>query len=218
MNSFEREHRQMLEAHLKARDINDRRVLKAMAKVPRHEFVEPTLRELSYEDNPLPIGEGQTISQPYIVAYMCQAARLKESDRVLEVGLGCGYEAAVLAEIVQKVFAIEILPALYTQAVDTLARLNYKNIETKLGDGYEGWPEMAPFQAILMAAATEELPAPLLRQLDLGGRLIYPRGKPQGVQELVRLTKGKKGVDLEVLTQVRFVPMTGRAELEGVKS
>jgi len=201
---------QMIEEQLIKRNIKDNRVLDVMRKVPRHEFVPLLMRPLSYSDRPLSIGNGQTISQPYIVAYMTEAAMLKPSDRVLEIGTGSGYQAAVLAEICKSVYSIEILKNLGEKAKKLLVKLGYKNISFRIGDGYQGWPEKAPFDAILVTAAPNHIPKPLLNQLKIGGRMILPVG--DRAQELIRITKTKTGTKKETLFPVRFVPMTGEAE------
>ncbi|MFB3906469.1 MAG: protein-L-isoaspartate(D-aspartate) O-methyltransferase, partial [Acidobacteriota bacterium] len=166
----------MVEAQLKARGIHNPRVLKAMGKVPRHEFIPLRLREYAYYDSPLPIGDGQTISQPYIVALMTELAAPQRDDRVLEIGTGSGYQAAILAELAGEVYTVEILPSLAERAQATLERLNYKNVHVRAGDGYQGWPERAPFAAILVTAAAERIPQPLLNQLAENGKLIIPVG------------------------------------------
>ncbi len=199
----------MVERQLKPRGIADERVLAAMLKVPRHEFVLPEYLGRAYNDSALPIDEGQTISQPYIVALMTESARLTPEDRVLEVGTGSGYQAAVLAEIVREVFTIEISGTLARQAKDRLERLGYANVNARPGDGYLGWPEAAPFNAILITAAAPRVPEPLMAQLRDGGRLVMPLGNNPLSQELVVLTKTGSGVEREVIAGVVFVPMTG---------
>gem|GEM_PF-912409 len=166
----------MVERQIKDRGIADKKVLETMAKVERHLFVPEGLREAAYEDTPLPIGDGQTISQPYIVAYMTEAARLGPSDRVLEIGTGSGYQAAVLAEIVKEVYTIEILKPLADSAGARLKELGYENIDLRRGDGYKGWPEQAPFDAIIVTAAPPEIPEDLVDQLKVGGRMVVPVG------------------------------------------
>ncbi|NOZ19715.1 MAG: protein-L-isoaspartate(D-aspartate) O-methyltransferase [Planctomycetes bacterium] len=195
--------------------IKDKRVIEAMRKVPRHKLVPLDMRPHAYEDRPLPIGEGQTISQPYIVALMTQLLDLKGGEKVLEVGTGSGYQAAVLAEIVGHVYTIEIVEPLAKRAEKDLKELGYKNITVKCGDGYQGWKEHAPFDAVIVTAAPEHVPQPLIDQLKEGGRLVIPVG-PQWVgQDIVRLTKTKDGVKEEKVLAVRFVPMTGEAEKKG---
>jgi protein-L-isoaspartate(D-aspartate) O-methyltransferase len=199
----------MVREQIAARDVEDPFVLAAMRKVPRHELVPLPLRAFAYSDRPLPIGEGQTISQPYIVAFMTEAASLKGGETVLEIGTGSGYQAAVLAEIARHVYTIEIVPALARRAAADLARLGYANVTVREGDGYRGWPEHAPFDAILVTAAPDHVPAALVAQLKIGGRLVLPVGTEY--QELVRITKTETGVKTERLLPVRFVPMTGEA-------
>jgi len=181
-----------------------------MRKVPRHELVPRNVRAQAHADRPLPIGEGQTISQPYIVAYMTEQLGLKGGERVLEVGTGSGYQAAVLAELAAEVYSIEIVPALARRAAADLARLGYRNVTVREGDGYRGWPEKAPFDAIMVTAAPPEVPAPLIDQLKAGGRLVLPVG--ESYQELLLITKDERGVKRQRLIPVRFVPMTGEAQ------
>jgi protein-L-isoaspartate(D-aspartate) O-methyltransferase len=202
--------RRMVVDQIEARGIRDARVLEAMRRVPRHLFVPQGLRERAHEDHPLPIGEGQTISQPYIVAFMTEAARLRPGDRVLEIGTGSGYQAAVLSALGARVFSIEILPALADSARRNLDASGYGNVAVRTGDGYRGWPEEAPFEAILVTAAPDEIPQPLLDQLKPGGRIVVPVGT--GNQELVRVTRTERGFERESLLPVRFVPMTGEAQ------
>ena len=207
---FARQRERMVNEQLKARDIRDERVLAAMLKVPRHEFVTPEFKELAYQDGALPIRQGQTISQPYIVAHMTELLELRAGDRVLEVGTGSGYQAAILAEIAAEVFTIEIIPELQQEASETLGKLGYTNIRFRVGDGYAGWPEHAPFDKIIVTAAPQEIPKPLIDQLTDGGRLVIPVG---GInQELVVLDKDKSGVTRRSSIPVRFVPMTGKAQ------
>ena len=188
----------------------DRRVMEAMARVPRHEFVPPELRDAAYENRPLPIGYGQTISQPYIVALMTDLASVGPGSRVLEVGTGSGYQAAVLAEIVARVYTIEIIPELGRAARERLKRLGYRNVEVRVGDGYYGWPEAAPFDAILVTAAASHVPPPLVRQLRPGGRMVIPVGSPFLTQHLTVVEKDEAGrVTTRQILPVRFVPLTG---------
>ncbi len=198
----------MVDVDLRGRDIKDPNVLAVMLKVPRHEFVTGSYKNRAYADFPLPIGKDQTISQPYIVALMTQSARLQPEDRVLEIGTGSGYQAAVLAELVKEVYTIEIIEALANDARSDLKRLGYENVKVKHGDGYQGWEEFAPFDAILLTAAAPEIPQPLIDQLKEGGRMVLPL---EGMlfQDLVRITKEKGGLKREKITGVRFVPMTG---------
>ncbi len=202
---------EMVNSQIKARGINDQRVLEAMRKVPRHEFVPEEEITGAYDDNPLPIGYGQTISQPYIVAYMTMMLSLQGNERVLEIGTGSGYQAAVLSVLAKEVFSIEIVEPLCQQARTRLDSLGYKNVHVLCGDGYQGWPEHAPFDAVIITAAAKEIPEPLIEQLKVGGRLIMPVGA--FFQELVLLRKKADGkVEKSKLIPVRFVPMTGEAE------
>jgi protein-L-isoaspartate(D-aspartate) O-methyltransferase len=200
----------MVDEQIVARGVQDPLVLKAMRKVPRHRLVPEAVRPLSYEDHPLPIGEEQTISQPYIVALMTELLRLKGGEKVLEVGTGSGYQAAVLAEIAAKVFTIEIVQPLADRAKRDLAEMGYKNVTVLCGDGYRGIPEQAPFDAIIVTAAAPKIPEPLIEQLKVGARLVIPVG--EAYQELVVLTKTDKGVEREDIIPVRFVPMTGEVQ------
>jgi protein-L-isoaspartate(D-aspartate) O-methyltransferase len=200
----------MATEQLVARDIVDPKVLAAMRKIPRHRFVPEQLADSAYEDGPLPIGKEQTISQPYIVAFMTQVLRLRGKERVLEIGTGSGYQAAVLAEIVPEVHTIEIVPELAERARTLLRELGYFNVRGKAGDGYLGWPEKAPFDAILVTAAPDHIPQPLVDQLAPGGRMVIPVG--QDHQELVLIEKTREGIKQSSILPVRFVPMTGRAE------
>lgn len=202
----------MVRVDLRGRDITDEKVLSAMAKVPRHLFVEKRLWDVAYNDYPLPIGEGQTISQPYIVALMTQTLKLKPTDRVLEVGTGSGYQAAVLAELVDRVYSIEIDKKLAEKAAKRLKELGYNKVQVKQGDGFFGWPEHAPFDAIMVTCAPERIPDPLIQQLKVGGRLIIPVGSTVFHQTLTLLTKGAGENRIEHIIPVRFVPMTGEAE------
>ncbi len=197
----------MVTGQLRGRDITDPRVLAAMGKVPRHLFVPPDLAALAYGDYPLPIGQGQTISQPYIVALMSQWAEVKPGDRVLEVGTGSGYQAAVLGELTDKVFTVEIKPELARAAAARLKELGYPQVRVKAGDGYQGWPEAAPFDAILVTAAAPRVPPALSAQLKEGGRLVLPLGEAGGAQTLVRLRKVKGELKEEERLPVRFVPL-----------
>lgn len=188
----------------------DPRVMAAMARVPRHEFVPASVRERAYENRPLPIGHGQTISQPYIVALMTDLLELGDDAVVLDIGTGSGYQAAILAEIAAHVYSIEIVPELAHEARARLRRLGYENLEVRAGDGFYGWPEHAPFDGILVAAAVEEIPRPLIDQMKTGGRLILPRGDPARSQDLVVLQKAESGKLIErSIIPVRFVPLTG---------
>ena len=200
----------MVARQIEARGVADPLVLKAVRKVPRREFVPDPLKEFAYEDRPLPIGEDQTISQPYIVAFMTEALKLKGGEKVLEIGTGSGYQAAVLAEIAGHVYSIEIIPALAERGGKTLEKLGYKNVTVKCGDGYQGWAEHAPFDAIIVTCAPDHIPEPLKRQLGVGGRLVIPVGS--FFQELLLITRTEKGYRKESLLPVRFVPMTGPLE------
>jgi protein-L-isoaspartate(D-aspartate) O-methyltransferase len=202
---------QMVQQQLMIRGINDARVLAAMTKVPREEFVAPESRAASYEDGPLQIGYGQTISQPYIVAFMTEQLRPKPSDRVLEVGTGSGYQAAILAEIVSEVYSIEIVEPLAKNAEATLQRLGYKNVRVKIGDGYKGWPEEGPFDAIIVTCAPDKVPKPLVDQLKDGGRMVIPVGE-RFAQQLYLLEKKNGQLKQSATLPVRFVPMTSEAE------
>ncbi len=202
---YEQARRNMVEYQIKARGIKDKRVLAAMLKVPRHLFVPEEMRDMAYRDEPLPIGYGQTISQPYIVAYMTEVLKLRPEDKVLEIGTGSGYQTAILAELVREVYTIEIIPELSQRAEETLKNLGYTNIEFLIGDGYKGWPEKAPFDAILVSAAPAEVPPALVDQLQVDGRLILPVGTDS--QELVLIKKTKKGLERTRLIGVRFVPL-----------
>jgi protein-L-isoaspartate(D-aspartate) O-methyltransferase len=200
----------MVESQIEARGIRDPAVLAAMRRVPRHLFVPPALRDQAYRDGPLLIGSGQTISQPYIVALMTELIRPQPGMKVLEVGTGSGYQAAILAECVREVYTIEILPELGQRAAALLRELGYENVRTRIGDGFDGWPEQAPFDGIVVTAAPEEIPQPLLDQLAPGGRLVIPVGR--GAQDLVLVTRTPQGLERRTVTPVRFVPMTGKAE------
>ena len=203
----------MVDRQLAARGITDARVLAAMRKVPRHEFVPPSVIERAYGDHPLAIGEDQTISQPYIVALMTELAAPEASSRVLEIGTGSGYQAAVLAEVAGEVYSIEIVEPLARRAADTLARLGYQRVHLRIGDGYKGWPEAAPFDAILVTAAPPRVPEPLKRQLKVGGRLVAPIGEQHREQHLVVITRvADERWDEQRITAVAFVPMTGEAQ------
>jgi protein-L-isoaspartate(D-aspartate) O-methyltransferase len=198
--------------------VKDEAVLKAMRTVPRHEFVPAELRETAYADRPLPIGFGQTISQPYIVASMTESLNVKPGDKVLEIGTGSGYQAAVLAEIIKDVFTIEIVPQLGEAAEKRLEKLGYKNIHSKIGDGYYGWKENAPYDAIIVTAAASHIPPPLIEQLKPGGRMVIPVGSPFNVQHLSLVEKMEDGkVRQRRIMPVRFVPLTGGATEEADK-
>ncbi|MFH1779472.1 MAG: protein-L-isoaspartate(D-aspartate) O-methyltransferase [Candidatus Omnitrophota bacterium] len=208
--AFALNRQRMVEEQIERRGITDRRVLDAMRKVKRHLFVPTYLRNAAYEDRPLPIGHGQTISQPYIVAYMTQAARVGPNDRILEIGTGSGYQAAVLAEIAKEVYTIEILQPLADRARLRLEEMGYKNIKVKRGDGYKGWREYAPFDAIIVTAAPSEIPEELTNQLKIGGRMVVPIGL--FYQELYLITRTESGFKKEALLPVAFVPMIHPSE------
>jgi len=205
----ERERKRMADAQIRARGVRDKRVLAAMEEVPRHLFVPERLRDCSYADEPLPIGEGQTISQPYIVAYMTEALGLRGEEKVLEVGTGSGYQTAVLAELVREVFTLEIIERLSLRARGILDGLGYGNIRFRIGNGSDGWPEAAPFDAIMVTAAADRIPELLQDQLAPGGRMIVPVGTDS--QELVLISKGEEGLRRERLLAVRFVPLVKTA-------
>jgi len=201
----------MVEEQLRRRGIEDPAVLRAMGTVPRHEFVPESQQPLAYTDQALPIRHGQTISQPYIVALMTQVLELEPGESVLEIGTGSGYQAAVLAEITDQVYTIEILEPLAENARETLQRLGYENVHCRIGDGYRGWPEHAPFDAIIVTAAPDHIPQPLVDQLKVDGRMVIPVGSYY--QELILLRKGADGnLTRQGVIPVRFVPMTGEAE------
>ena len=201
---------QMIQEQIVARDITDLRVLCAMKNIPRHRFVLESDVEEAYEDHPLSIGFGQTISQPYIVAFMTKALNLQPHKRVLEIGTGSGYQTAVLSQLVNKVFSIEIIELLAGRAQEKLNRLGIKNVVVKAGDGYQGWPEEAPFDAIMLTAAPEHIPQPLLDQLAIEGQLVLPLGKT--VQKLVLVKRTQDGWQKDDLFPVSFVPMTGESQ------
>jgi len=211
-NDFARSRESMVESQIIDRGVTDPDVIKAMKKVQRHLFVPETYRSFSYADHPLPIGEGQTISQPYIVAFMTEALRLKPGERVLEIGTGSGYQAAVLAEIVNEVYSIEIVETLGKRAGRTLTELGYKNVHIKIGDGHRGWPGKAPFDAVIVTCAPEQIPRPLIEQLKEGGRMIIPVGRAGVVQKLVRGVKTGGRLKTEAVMLVRFVPMVADEE------
>lgn len=204
-NEFVEKRERMVESQIEARGVKDENVLQAMRKVPRHLFVQENMRRYAYQDEPLIIGEGQTISQPYIVAYMTEALQLKGHERVLEVGTGSGYQAAILAEIARKVFSVELLESLSTRAQDTLKKLGYTNIHFKVGDGTLGWKEHALYDAIMVTAAPAKVPKALQEQLAIGGKMIIPVGS--AFQELVLVTREKKKYKRKKLLPVRFVPL-----------
>lgn len=209
---LERARHEMVATQVAARGVADPRVLEALRRVERHRFVPEALQDQAYQDRPLPIGHGQTISQPYVVALMTELAAVRPGARVLEVGTGSGYQAAVLSQLAGQVYTIEIVVPLAEAARRRLARLGFANVTVRAGDGYRGWPEHAPFDAILVTAAPPELPEPLLRQLAPGGRLVAPVGPEDGEQALVVVERTTDGLRRRTVLPVRFVPMTGEAQ------
>jgi len=206
------ERERMVHQQIEARGVTDAHVLAAMRAVPRHWFVPEDVREMAYADRPLPIGEGQTISQPYIVALMTEALKITPETKVLEIGTGSGYQAAVLAELTPQVYTIEIVQPLGKRAAEVFKERGYRTIQAQIGDGYRGWPEAAPFDAIIVTCAPERIPQPLIEQLSTGGRICIPVGREGGVQELVVATKQPDGtLRRHTLIPVMFVPMTGEA-------
>ena len=206
-DQYEKTRNQMVDSQIEARGISHQATLQAMRKVPRHLFVPTSIESEAYSDRPLPIGYNQTISQPLIVAHMTELARPAKGKRALEIGTGSGYQAAVLAEIVDTVYTIEIVPELAKESAARLKTLGYGNIVVRYGDGYKGWPEHAPFDIILVTAAADHIPQPLKDQLAEGGRLIMPVGDPATVQQLILLTKRKGKITEQRLEPVRFVPL-----------
>ncbi|MBN1836783.1 MAG: protein-L-isoaspartate(D-aspartate) O-methyltransferase [Spirochaetales bacterium] len=206
-----RDRERMVETQIAARGVRDARVLDAMRSVPRHLFVPEELRRQAYQDHPLPIGEGQTISQPYIVALMTELLEPQPDDTVLEVGTGSGYQAAVLSPLVREVYTIEIKPLLHERSRELLERLGYDNVRAREGDGYFGWEEAAPFDGIMITAAVDHIPPPLLAQLAEDGVMVLPLGNPFGYQNLVVVRKRGRDYEVRQVTGVLFVPMTGQA-------
>jgi protein-L-isoaspartate(D-aspartate) O-methyltransferase len=204
-DAFDARRRTMVNRQIEARGIRDAAVLEAMRKVPRHRFVPTDLQDSAYEDSPLPIGHGQTISQPYIVAYMTELLRIEPHHKVLEIGTGSGYQAAVLAQLAREVHTIEIVPELGTRARQVLEELGYTNVVVRIGDGYAGWPEQAPFDRVMVTAAPDHVPQPLVDQLAVGGRLVLPVGR--GDQWIRLLTRTPDRVVEETTIPVRFVPL-----------
>lgn len=202
----------MIESQIIGRGIRDKATIEAMRQVKRHRFVPTNLEKRAYDDGPLPIGYGQTISQPYIVAYMTEYLQLQRSDKVLEIGTGSGYQAAVLGEIVDSVYTIEIIQRLGEKAKERLAEEGYENVHVKVDDGYHGWDEQAPFDAIIVTAAAGNIPEPLIKQLAEGGRMIIPVGGQLTVQYLVLITKENGEIKTRELLPVRFVPFTRKHE------
>ena len=203
--------KRMIVSQIESRGITDKNVLNSMAKVPRHRFVPEELASKAYTDRPLPIGQGQTISQPYIVALMTESLNLTGEERVLEIGTGSGYQAAILAKVAKEIFTIEIKEKLHKKASNVLHSMDFVNIQTRHGDGYFGWVEAAPFDCIMITAAIDHIPPPLLKQLKNGGRLILPLGNPFSYQNLSLVTKKNGDFTVKQITGVLFVPMTGYA-------
>jgi len=216
--AYEQERLEMVETSIESRGVKDENVLEAMRTVPRNMFVPPEYTEMAYRDRPLPIGYGQTISQPYIVAWMTELLELQPGEKVLEIGTGSGYQAAVLAELEGvEVYTIEIIPKLTEMAAERLDGMGYSDVEVKQADGYYGWPEYAPFDAIIVTAAPDHLPAPLVAQLVEGGRLVIPIGPPGGYQTLWKFVKTGEEVIAYNMGGVSFVPFTGEG-IEGESS
>jgi len=209
---FDKRRQEMVEKDIKGRGVKDALVINAMLTVPRHLFVDESRQNKAYADHPLPIGDGQTISQPYVVALMTEVVGLNGNERVLEIGTGSGYQAAILSAIVKEVYTIEIKKSLYETAKTRFQRLGYRNIRTKHGDGYYGWESYAPFDVIMVTASANHIPPPLLAQLKAGGRLIIPLGSTVFYQNLTLVTKEKNRYSIKELGGVTFVPMTGQAQ------
>ncbi len=207
---FEKERKNMVKQQIEARGIDNPELLNALRKVPRHMFVPENMIRYAYRDGPLAIGEGHTISQPYIVAYMTDVLNLKPGDKVLEIGTGSGYQTAILAEMKAEVFTIEIFESLSKKAQKTTEELGYKSIHFKTGDGYKGWPEHAPFDAIIVTCSPEEIPSPLINQLANGGQMIIPVGEIHSIQYLVLATKKEGKIKQQKVMPVRFVPMINK--------
>jgi protein-L-isoaspartate(D-aspartate) O-methyltransferase len=208
---FKAARQELVAKHIKGQGISDERVLASMRTVPRHAFVPANLKDAAYADRPLPIGEGQTISQPYVVALMTEILNIRPDQRILEIGTGSGYQAAILAEIAKEVYSIEIKKKLYERSTKKLKLLGYNRLKTLHGDGYFGWKEAAPFDAIMITAAVDHIPPPLIQQLKDGGKLTLPLGNPFSYQNLVLVTKDGENVRVKQITGVLFVPMTGYA-------
>jgi len=209
MDKYEETRINMVERVIKPKGITDESVLNALAKVPRDKFVLREQKRFSYEDFPLPIGEGQTISQPYIVAEMTQLLQLSKTDKVLEIGTGSGYQTAILAEVVDQVYTIERIPSLHNNSKNLLTSLGYQNIIFKLGDGTKGWEENSPFNAIIVTAAAPKPPEPLISQLGIGGRMVIPSGD-RNVQGLFLIKRDEHGIKIDEITLVKFVPLIGK--------
>ena len=203
--------KEMVSTQIRLRGVSNKDVLNAMIEVPRHSFVPKKLVSQAYEDHPVPIGQGQTISQPYVVALMTESLKLKGDERVLEIGTGSGYQAAILSRVAKEVYSIEIKERLYKKASKVLQLMGFTNVKTRHGDGYFGWAEAAPFDCIMITAAIDHIPPPLLKQLKKGGRLILPLGNPFSYQNLSMVTKYDNDYSVRQITGVLFVPMTGHA-------
>ncbi|MDA8134711.1 MAG: protein-L-isoaspartate(D-aspartate) O-methyltransferase [Desulfobacteraceae bacterium] len=212
LDQYTRGRRDMVSFQIRDRGVFDPEVIRAMETVPRHEFVPGSEKEHAYEDRPLPVGYGQTISQPYIVALMTGLLKVGRDSKVLEIGTGSGYQAAVLAEIVREVYTVEIVPQLYERAGRVLAGLKYGNVRTLNADGYFGWAEHGPYDAVIVTCAVDFIPPPLIEQLALGGRMCVPVGPPFKVQHLVLVKKEKTGIETEVIASVRFVPLVRKGD------
>ncbi|WP_019499664.1 protein-L-isoaspartate(D-aspartate) O-methyltransferase [Pseudanabaena sp. PCC 6802] len=208
IDEFHSQRLHMVDRQLRSRGIQNAAVLKAMSEVPRHYFVNPSETHLAYEDYPLEIGYAQTISQPYVVAYMTEAAEISPNDKVLEIGTGSGYQAAVLSRLAKEVYTVEIVPALAEHARQILERLGYQNVHVKMGNGYEGWPEYAPYDAIVATAAPDRVPPALVEQLAVDGKLVIPVGTWE--QDIVTIARTNNGLVEKRTIPVRFVPMTGK--------
>ena len=208
---YQEARKKMVSSQISVRGILNQDVLNAMIEVPRHSFVPKKLISQAYEDHPVPIGQGQTISQPYVVALMTASLKLKGDERVLEIGTGSGYQAAILAKVAKEVYSIEIKERLYKKASNVLQLMGFSNVKTRHGDGYFGWDEVAPFDCIMITAAVDHIPPPLLKQLKKGGRLILPLGNPFSYQNLSLVTKKDDNYSVRQITGVLFVPMTGHA-------
>lgn len=208
---YQKARKKMVDYQIRRRGISNQKVLSAMALIPRHLFVPAELINQAYDDHPLPIGQGQTISQPYIVALMTESLQLKGGERVLEIGTGSGYQAAILAKTAKEVYTIEIKEKLFKKADKLLQSMDFNNVQSRHGDGYFGWAEAAPFDGIMITAAVDHIPPPLLKQLKDRGRLILPLGNPFSYQNLSLVTKNKDDYSVRQITGVLFVPMTGQA-------
>ena len=204
---YQEERHEMVQTQIRSRGIKSSQVLEAMRKVPRHRFIPERLASLAYSDRPLPIGHEQTISQPFIVAFMTEALGIKEGEKVLEIGSGSGYQAAILAEMGAEVWTIEIVPELAEMAEKNLTEAGYTNVHVKCGNGYKGWPEEAPFDAVIITAAPESIPKKLVDQLKTGGTMILPVGSVNSIQSLKKIVKKEDGIKQKTLIPVRFVPM-----------